>query len=205
MRISRLDLIRYAHYDNRALAFDPAAALHLVYGPNEAGKSSALAAISDLLFGFARTKDARKVDFLYDAKHLAHRRQPGERGGRGDRLPPPSRQQGDAAGGQRCRDAPQRRCSGALDRRPHARDLHRLLRPQFGQFARRRRGDAEARRGARLHRHGGGVRPRRAHRAAHPAGGGGGRALRPPRLHARLQRGAEPPQRRERGRARGPS
>ncbi|UOM33174.1 YhaN family protein [Acuticoccus sp. I52.16.1] len=67
MRLSRLALIRYAAYTDRALQFAPEAALHLVYGPNEAGKSSALRAISDLLFGFPHAKEA---DFLHAAKDL---------------------------------------------------------------------------------------------------------------------------------------
>ncbi|WP_226574841.1 ATP-binding protein [Acuticoccus sediminis] len=70
MRFTRLDLIRYAAYENKRLTFDPGAALHVVYGPNEAGKSSALAAISDLLFGFSRAKDAPKVDFRHEGKNL---------------------------------------------------------------------------------------------------------------------------------------
>ena len=52
MRFDRLDILRYGALADRSLAFRPDARLHIVYGPNEAGKSSALAAISDLLFGF---------------------------------------------------------------------------------------------------------------------------------------------------------
>lgn len=56
MRFARLDLIRYGCFTDRALEFRAAAAdLQLVYGPNEAGKSTALAAIEDLLFGFPKT------------------------------------------------------------------------------------------------------------------------------------------------------
>ncbi|MBK1792947.1 AAA family ATPase [Devosia sp. WQ 349] len=58
MRIERLNLLRYGALDARELAFRPGARLHLVYGANEAGKSSALAAIADLLFGFGRSKPA---------------------------------------------------------------------------------------------------------------------------------------------------
>ncbi|ORE91975.1 RecF/RecN/SMC familyt protein [Stappia sp. 22II-S9-Z10] len=67
MRFSRLAFIRYAGYTDRTLTFAPDAALHVVYGPNEAGKSSALAAISDLLFGFPH---AISADFLHDAGKL---------------------------------------------------------------------------------------------------------------------------------------
>src|SRR3546814_20261177 len=55
MRFDRLDILRYGALTDRALAFRPDARLHIVYGPNEAGKSSALSAISDLLFGFPTT------------------------------------------------------------------------------------------------------------------------------------------------------
>ncbi|WP_281977528.1 ATP-binding protein [Pseudorhizobium flavum] len=52
MRFDRLDILRYGALADRSLVFCPDARLHIVYGPNEAGKSSALSAISDLLFGF---------------------------------------------------------------------------------------------------------------------------------------------------------
>ncbi|AYD00544.1 YhaN family protein [Neorhizobium sp. NCHU2750] len=52
MRFDRLDILRYGALTDRTLTFRPGAKLHIVYGPNEAGKSSALSAISDLLFGF---------------------------------------------------------------------------------------------------------------------------------------------------------
>ena len=52
MRIDRLDLERYGHFDGTSLDLsDPAARLHIVHGRNEAGKSTALSAICDLLFG----------------------------------------------------------------------------------------------------------------------------------------------------------
>ena len=55
MRLSRLDLKRYGHFTDRTIDFGAAEPgrpdLHVVYGPNEAGKSTALAAILDLLFG----------------------------------------------------------------------------------------------------------------------------------------------------------
>ncbi len=52
MRLERLDLLRYGHFTERS--FDLPAAdpdFHILFGPNEAGKSTALAAIEDLLFG----------------------------------------------------------------------------------------------------------------------------------------------------------
>ncbi len=52
MRLRRLDLIRYGRFTDFSFEL-PAVQpdFHIVYGPNEAGKSTALAAIEDLLFG----------------------------------------------------------------------------------------------------------------------------------------------------------
>lgn len=52
MRIRRLDLLRYGHFTDAALQM-PAGKpdFHFIVGPNEAGKSTALSAIEDLLFG----------------------------------------------------------------------------------------------------------------------------------------------------------
>lgn len=53
MRFRKLDLVRYGGFADRSFAFgDGATDLHLIVGPNEAGKSTLLEAISDLLFGF---------------------------------------------------------------------------------------------------------------------------------------------------------
>ncbi|RXF74479.1 AAA family ATPase, partial [Hansschlegelia zhihuaiae] len=57
MRLLRLDLEKYGVFEGRSLDFRPDAKLHVVFGPNEAGKSSALAAVSDLLFGFPERTD----------------------------------------------------------------------------------------------------------------------------------------------------
>ncbi|WP_377288261.1 AAA family ATPase [Rhizobium sp. SG2393] len=55
MRIARLDLTRYGKFTDRSIDFGAAAAgspdLHIVYGPNEAGKSTLFSAWLDLLFG----------------------------------------------------------------------------------------------------------------------------------------------------------
>ena len=55
MRLERLGLVRYGRFTGRVLDFGarPEAGpdLHLVYGPNEAGKSTTLAAWLDLLYG----------------------------------------------------------------------------------------------------------------------------------------------------------
>lgn len=56
MKLAQLALERYGAFTDRVLTFDPDAALHVVHGANETGKTSALSAIGDLLFGFgART------------------------------------------------------------------------------------------------------------------------------------------------------
>ena len=52
MRVRRLDLLRYGHFTDRSFELPAGDVdLHIVFGPNEAGKSTALAAIEDLLFG----------------------------------------------------------------------------------------------------------------------------------------------------------
>jgi uncharacterized protein YhaN len=55
MRINRLDLTRYGRFTDAGITFGPAPTdgpdLHIVYGPNESGKTTALTAILDLLFG----------------------------------------------------------------------------------------------------------------------------------------------------------
>ncbi len=57
MRLRRLDLTRYGHFTDAGIDFGEKVAgapdLHVVYGPNEAGKSTAFAAFLDLLFGIA--------------------------------------------------------------------------------------------------------------------------------------------------------
>ncbi|MFK7893411.1 MAG: AAA family ATPase [Granulosicoccus sp.] len=58
MRLEKLALRRYGHFTDFELNFgeQPASKpdLHVLYGPNEAGKSTTLAAITDLLFGFRK-------------------------------------------------------------------------------------------------------------------------------------------------------
>ena len=56
MRIERLDLVRYGAFANRTIDFGTAPKadqpdLHIVFGPNEAGKSTLFSAWLDLLFG----------------------------------------------------------------------------------------------------------------------------------------------------------
>jgi uncharacterized protein YhaN len=52
VRIRRLDLLRYGHFTERSLELPAGTSdFHIIFGPNEAGKSTALSAIEDLLFG----------------------------------------------------------------------------------------------------------------------------------------------------------
>ncbi len=55
MRLKRLDLTRYGKFTDHSIDFcwhrEGEADLHIIYGPNEAGKSTALAGFLDLLFG----------------------------------------------------------------------------------------------------------------------------------------------------------
>ncbi len=59
MRLRRLDLVRYGKFTEAAVDFgarDGRPDLHVVYGPNEAGKSTAFSAFLDLLFGIDETR-----------------------------------------------------------------------------------------------------------------------------------------------------
>jgi uncharacterized protein YhaN len=51
VRLLSLELEKFGAFADLAIAFRPDARLHVVYGPNEAGKSTALAAVGALLFG----------------------------------------------------------------------------------------------------------------------------------------------------------
>jgi uncharacterized protein YhaN len=64
MRVSRLDLLRYGRFTNVSLEFPKAASdVHIIFGPNEAGKSTSLAAIEDLLFGIPHNSP---YNFVHD-------------------------------------------------------------------------------------------------------------------------------------------
>jgi uncharacterized protein YhaN len=64
MRFASLALERYGHFEDCELSFRAGAPdLHIVYGANEAGKTTAMAAVSDLLFGFPVRSP---YNFLYD-------------------------------------------------------------------------------------------------------------------------------------------
>ena len=64
MRLQRLDLIRYGHFKDSSNEFPSKKYdFHLVFGQNEAGKSTALAAIEDMLFGIPPRSP---YNFLHD-------------------------------------------------------------------------------------------------------------------------------------------
>ena len=67
MKLCQLDLLRYGHLSDVALSFPDNVRLHVVHGVNEAGKSTALAAVADALFGFGHRTD---FDFLHGAPNL---------------------------------------------------------------------------------------------------------------------------------------
>ena len=67
MRILTLDLDRYGPFTGCTLTFRPDARLHIVYGPNEAGKSCSLSGITDLFFGIERQTT---YDFLHEGHEL---------------------------------------------------------------------------------------------------------------------------------------
>jgi uncharacterized protein YhaN len=68
MRIDRLDLIAYGPFSDKSLNLsDGASGLHLIYGDNEAGKSTSLRALIAWLFGIpTRTND----NYLHSNPHL---------------------------------------------------------------------------------------------------------------------------------------
>lgn len=68
MRLRRLQLIKYGRFEDCRLEFPPATCdLHMIVGPNEAGKSTTLAAVGDLLFGFPHRT---AFDFQFDRQLL---------------------------------------------------------------------------------------------------------------------------------------
>jgi uncharacterized protein YhaN len=71
MRLNQLDLTAYGHFSAARLALPAPVAgapdLHIVYGPNEAGKSTLLSAWLDLLFGFP---NVTKYAFRHDLRAL---------------------------------------------------------------------------------------------------------------------------------------
>ena len=68
MRLARLDLIRFGHFTDYSLDLPRGTPdLHLVFGPNEAGKTTAMTAVEDLLFGIPNRTPYR---FRHDYRSL---------------------------------------------------------------------------------------------------------------------------------------
>ncbi|MGY6704969.1 AAA family ATPase [Roseinatronobacter sp.] len=71
MRLDALGLTAYGHFTDAKLSLPAPASgapdLHIVFGPNEAGKSTLLAAWLDLLFGFP---NQTQYDFLHEKRAL---------------------------------------------------------------------------------------------------------------------------------------
>lgn len=67
MRLLSLDLIAYGNFTGCNLAFPPGKSLYVVYGRNEAGKSTCVRAIRGLLYGIPETTTD---DFFHESKRL---------------------------------------------------------------------------------------------------------------------------------------
>src|SRR5208337_4229784 len=67
MKLRTLELEKFGAFDNLRLRFRSDAKLHVVYGPNEAGKSTALAAVGALLYG---VPDRTSYAFRYPGQEL---------------------------------------------------------------------------------------------------------------------------------------
>ncbi len=68
MRIQRLDLLRYGRFTDTHIELPAGPSdIHILFGPNEAGKSTALCAIEDLLFGI---DPASLYNFLHDSSSM---------------------------------------------------------------------------------------------------------------------------------------
>ncbi|MDB2516799.1 AAA family ATPase, partial [Planktomarina temperata] len=71
MRLRRLDLIRYGHFTDFTIDFgarrETDIDLHIIYGPNEAGKSTSFEGFLDLLFGIPNRS---KYNFLHDYENM---------------------------------------------------------------------------------------------------------------------------------------
>ena len=72
MRLNRLDLTRYGRFSDSQIVFPPPASdtadVTIIYGPNEAGKSTAFSAFLELLFGM-KTRD-HPYDFRFKRSDL---------------------------------------------------------------------------------------------------------------------------------------
>ena len=68
MRLARLDLLRYGRFTDESIELPQAERdIHIVFGPNEAGKTTCLTAIEDLLFGIPQRSP---YNFLHSYKDM---------------------------------------------------------------------------------------------------------------------------------------
>ncbi len=67
MKFSHIGLDRYGRFTDRQIELDPAAPVVIIEGANEAGKTTALNATSDLLFGI---DERSRFNFLHDYKSM---------------------------------------------------------------------------------------------------------------------------------------
>src|SRR5207248_3191578 len=67
MRLRRLDLIAFGHFTDLSIQLQGSGDLHLLYGANEAGKTTALRAVHELLYGMPVRTD---LDFLHPMSRL---------------------------------------------------------------------------------------------------------------------------------------
>jgi len=67
MKLRSLGLERYGRFTGRTLEFDPEARVTVIVGANEAGKTTALAAVADALYGI---ETRSRYNFLHDYKTM---------------------------------------------------------------------------------------------------------------------------------------
>ncbi len=67
MKFLRLDLRAFAHFSHKSIVFDPRKRFHLLWGANEAGKSTFTRAIDAVLFGMS---DISRESFVHPPKNL---------------------------------------------------------------------------------------------------------------------------------------
>lgn len=68
MRLLTLALEKYGMFTGRTVSFAPDARVHVVFGPNESGKTTALSAVTDLLYGIEERRgadDRRRFNFQH--------------------------------------------------------------------------------------------------------------------------------------------
>ena len=67
MRVERLDLVAFGPFRDRRIDFAPG--LTVIYGPNEAGKSSLHAALTTALCGVRRARGKTRDEQLFEERH----------------------------------------------------------------------------------------------------------------------------------------